>query len=126
MSIYRAQIGIYLKHEHTVPRDIQKSTFKSKTHLNIKKKKKIDKRNQEQSSPLEFPSVFRVVFNSALHRPAQQIFTHHSDIDRTKSSLHFGGRGAGVRVCWMTPHVKTLRFSPPKTAVCVLYILLFY
>lgn len=55
LTIYREQSGIYLKQEHTIPREIQKSTFKS---IHIWTSKKKIKEIRKQSSPLEFPSVF--------------------------------------------------------------------
>lgn len=93
-SIYRAQTGIYLKHEHTVPREIQKSTFKSKYILNIQK----DKRNEEtvRSASISFCCLF-VVFNSALDHHTQQIFTHYFEMDNTSlvCTLVVEGRVSG-------------------------------
>ncbi len=61
----------------------KKKHFQIKTHLNIQKKKK-DERNQEtvKSSWISF-CFSLVVFNSALDRPTQQIFTHYAETGRT-------------------------------------------
>lgn len=64
---------------------------------------------------VNFPFFFVIDLNAALDCSAQPA----SELGRTSSSLHFGGRRTGVRIC----QVSSLHLQRP---VRVLYILLFY
>lgn len=103
---------------HSTKKRYKKSTFKSKHIWTSQKDKKKSGNSQLLLSYLLFLLLFLTLHLIIVHSKSLPI-----NLKWITHSLHFGGRGAGVRVCQPTPHVETLRLSPPKTAVCVLYIL---